>query len=100
MTTALERDLEACERATEGPWEQHRDSVRYEAPTANEHDDGFWHAEMSNWDDAEFVARARTRWLAALRVVQAVAEMRRVFGDDSLPLAVRDALRAFEDETT
>lgn len=99
MITALERDLEACESATEGPWET-------KARGIHPHCDYDIYSEATDADiaievypsDADFIAQARIRWPAALRVVEAVLTQRRMWGDDHLTAAVIDALRAFEEE--
>jgi hypothetical protein len=99
MTTALERDLEACESATEGPWET-------KARGIHPHRDYDIYSEATDADiaievypsDADFIAQARIRWPAALRVVKAVMEMRSRYGDRCLSDEAHDALRAFEEE--
>lgn len=69
LTGALERDLEACEHLKKGPY-------------------------------LRLLARQRgdTRWPAALRVVQAVMEMKRCGMGHYLTDTVHDALREFEEE--
>jgi hypothetical protein len=75
MTTALEQDLEACEIL----------SMEAIAGNCGELRDRLFESRR----------RAKTRWPAALRVVEALMK-----GGNGLTPAVIDALRAFEDETT
>lgn len=81
MTTALQRDMEACERAKEVPA------------------DALWGCLSKTCDDrlAVLFQRSRTRWPRALAVVEAVKRWGDVY---HLPDDIVEALRAFEDETT
>lgn len=101
MSDALKRDLEACEAATGGPWDiataesLSAGAVFSQGPVYTSGGmDGFEQAEH----DALFIARSRTRWPAALRVVQAVLRMEDRMPTLQLPEDLLEALRAFKQD--
>lgn len=101
--TEWEKDREACEAATPGPWEiqdlRHPDDVA--DGTA---DDTFWVRGLSGSGqdddciarkDAAFIARARDRWPEALVEID---RLRRVAEAARLWLAADEVLRSLETE--
>jgi len=82
----IERDLDICERATEGPWEDHSTCDSLCGPGLDIRDpDGepvFYvntHGEiMAEMADCHFTAKAREGWPRALREIQ---RLRKVLGE-------------------